>query len=134
MTDYRTGRQQAEITHSEEAAFPGLTVANLAQKAAAVSQPYKNFVLFDVNDHCVRMAVMQGELRWHRHPNSDECFLVVEGELEIDIRGHGTFHLMPGEAFTIPKGVVHRTRSHKRAVNLCFEDRAAYTDVIFEDE
>jgi len=37
-----------------------------------------------MNNPCVRLAVMQGEFRWHQHPRSDECFLVVEGELEID--------------------------------------------------
>ncbi len=132
MTDYRTD-QNDQVTHNEDAAFPGLTVVNLKQEAASVEQAYKNFVLFNINNHCVRMAVMQGEFRWHRHPHSDECFLIVEGELEIDIRDGRTFRLKPGEALTIPAGVIHRTRSHARAVNLCFEDRNAYTDVVFED-
>ena len=133
MTDYRTDQNDKAITHSEEAAFPALTVVNFGKAAAAVEQSYKNFVAFDVNNHCVRLAVMQGEFRWHQHPHSDECFLVVEGELEIDLRGGSTFRLRPGDGFTIPAGVVHRTRSHARAVNLCFEDRNAYTDVVFED-
>ena len=137
MTDYRTKQNDQGITHNEEAAFPALTVVNFGQEAASVVQSYKNFVVFNVNNHCVRLAVMQGEFRWHQHPHSDECFLVVEGELEIDIapgRTLGrTFRLKPGEAFTIPAGVVHRTRSHARAVNLCFEDRNAYTDVVFVD-
>jgi mannose-6-phosphate isomerase-like protein (cupin superfamily) len=76
---------------------------------------------------------MQGEFRWHQHPRSDECFLVVEGELEIDLADGRTFSLKPGEVFTIPAHVIHRTRSHARAVNLCFEARNAYTDVVFED-
>jgi mannose-6-phosphate isomerase-like protein (cupin superfamily) len=79
------------------------------------------------------MAVMQGEFRWHRHPHSDECFLVLEGELEIDLAGGESFRLKPGEAFTIPAGTIHRTRSSVRTVNLCFEDRNAYTDVVFEE-
>jgi mannose-6-phosphate isomerase-like protein (cupin superfamily) len=72
-------------THSEDAAFPGLTVVNLKQLADSVEQSYKNFVVVNINNHCVRLAVMQGEFRWHQHPRSDECFLVVEGELEIDL-------------------------------------------------
>ena len=132
MTDYRTDQSDMAITHSEESAFPALTVVNFAQLAGAVSQDYMNSVVFKVNDHCVRLAVMQGEFRWHQHPHSDECFLVVEGELEIDVADR-TFYLKPGEAFTIPAGVVHRTRSHARAVNLCFEDRKAYAEVVFEE-
>jgi mannose-6-phosphate isomerase-like protein (cupin superfamily) len=132
MTDYRTN-QNDQDTHSEDAAFPGLTVVNLKQQADSVDQSYKNFVVVNINNHCVRLAVMQGEFRWHQHPRSDECFLVVEGDLEIDLADGRTFRLKPGEVFTIPAGVVHRTRSHARAVNLCFEDRNAYTDVVFED-
>jgi len=133
MTDYRTNQNDQGGTHSEDAAFPGLTVVNLKQQADSVDQSYKNFVVVNINNHCVRLAVMQGEFRWHQHPRSDECFLVVEGDLEIDLADGRTFRLKPGEVFTIPAGVVHRTRSHARAVNLCFEDRNAYTDVVFED-
>lgn len=133
MTDYRTNQDDQGATHSEEAAFPGLTVVNLKQQADSVSQAYKNFVVVNVNNHCVRLAVMQGEFHWHQHPRSDECFLVVEGELEIDLADGRTFHVKPGEIFTVPAGVIHRTRAHARAVNLCFEDRKAYTDAVFAD-
>ena len=133
MTDYRTQSTESAVTHVEEALFPPLTIVDLKREAAAVDQPYKNFVVCDVNDHCVRLAVMRGEFRWHQHPRSDECFLILEGELEIDLAGGQTVRLKPGEAFTIPAGAVHRTRSRTRAVNLCFEARDAYTDVVFED-
>lgn len=133
MTDYRTNGNDQGSTHSEDAVSPGLTVVNLKRQADSVDQVYKNFVVMNVNNHCLRLAVMQGEFRWHQHPRSDECFLVLEGVLEIDLADGRTFHLKPGEAFTIPAGVIHRTRSQARAVNLCFEDRNAYTDVVFED-
>jgi mannose-6-phosphate isomerase-like protein (cupin superfamily) len=133
MTDYRTQRNEDTVTHVEEASFPPMTVVDLKREAASVEETYKNFVVCGVNNHCVRMAVTQGEFRWHRHPHSDECFIVLEGELEIDLEGGQSFRLKPGEAFTIPAGVIHRTRSRARAVNLCFEDRNAYADVVFED-
>jgi mannose-6-phosphate isomerase-like protein (cupin superfamily) len=133
MTDYRTQHNDDSITHIEEALYPPLTVVDMNREAASVSADYKNFVVLHVNDHCLRIAVMQGEFRWHQHPGSDECFVVLEGELEIDLAGGRTVRLKPGEAFTIPAGVVHRTRSRARAVNLCFEKQSAYTDVVFED-
>ena len=132
MTDYRI-HSNHQVTHEESASFPALTVVDLKQAASSVEQSYKNFVLVDVNNHCIRMAVMQGEFRWHHHPHSDECFLVLEGLLEIDLTDGRTFRLKPGEVFTIPAGVVHRSRSQARAVNLCFEDHNAYTDVVFVD-
>ena len=69
---------------STTAAFAALTQIDLKQLAAGVRESYRNFPLVKVNGHCVRLAVMNGEYRWHRHPGSDECFLVLEGELEID--------------------------------------------------
>jgi mannose-6-phosphate isomerase-like protein (cupin superfamily) len=133
MTDYRTQRDEDAVTHVEEAACSPLTIVDLKGQAASVEQAYKNFVVLHVNNHCIRLAVMQGEFRWHQHPRSDECFMVLEGELEIDLAGGQTFRLKPGEAFSIPAGVIHRTRAHARTVNLCFEDRNAYTDVVFKD-
>ena len=133
MTDYRSLPGDQAPTHSEAAAFPPLTVVDLRRAAAIVDQPYKNFVALNVNDHCVRVAVMEGTFRWHLHPHSDECFLVLEGELEIDLADGRVVRCAPGDAFCIPAGVVHRTRSRTRTVNLCFEDRGAYVDAVFVD-
>ena len=134
MTDNRMQKDDATETHIEEAPGSALTVVDLARQAAAVRHAHKNFVLARVNDHCVRMAVMVGEYPWHRHPHSDECFLVLEGVLEIDVAGERTVRLVPGGLFTIPAGVRHRTRAAERCVNLCFEGVGAYTDVIFDDD
>lgn len=117
----------------EHTVFAGLVPVDLKELAAQISESYKNFVVLDVNQHCVRLAVMTGEYRWHRHPRSDECFLVMEGELEIDLDGGRMVVLKPGQLFNIPAGVKHRTRARVRTVNLCFEDKHAYTDVVFED-
>ena len=134
MTDYRIQHNDNQVSHEETASFPPLMIGDLNQAASSVKQTYKNFVVCNVNNHCVRMAVMQGEFRWHHHPHSDECFLVLEGQLEIDLSDGRSFRLQPGEAFTIPAGVVHRTRARERTVNLCFEDREAYTDTVFVED
>jgi mannose-6-phosphate isomerase-like protein (cupin superfamily) len=120
-----------QYAHVEEPAFGPLVPINLESEADAVDQPYKNFVLNRVNDHCVRMAVMVGEYQWHYHPHSDETFIVLEGQLEVDLDRGRTVTLQPGELFTIPAGVRHRTRAVQRTVNLCFENTGAYTDVVF---
>ena len=58
---------------------------------------------------------------WHMHPNSDESFLVIEGAIFIDLE-NTTVELFPGQFFTIPKNIKHRTRPHgERSVNLTFE-------------
>jgi mannose-6-phosphate isomerase-like protein (cupin superfamily) len=102
-------------------------VINLIETAAAVAGPYANFALAHVNDHVVRMSVMTESFYWHRHPNSDETFLVLEGELLLDI-GDKTVTLTRGEMLTVPKNVPHRTRpGTARSVNLTVELTAMET-------
>jgi mannose-6-phosphate isomerase-like protein (cupin superfamily) len=136
MTTYvpRTSSiDNTNATHVETALSPSLFKVDLSHIASDVTETYKNFVVFRVNDHCLRMAVMEGEYRWHRHPHSDECFLTLEGCLEIDLEDGRTIKLMPSESFVIPAGTLHRTRSNDRSVILCFEHLAAYTDVEFAE-
>ena len=101
-------------------------VVNVIESAAAVAGPYANLALGHVNDHVVRMSVMTESFYWHRHPNSDETFLVLEGEL-LDI-GDKTITLTRGEMTTVPKNVPHRTRpGTARSVNLTVELTAMET-------
>jgi mannose-6-phosphate isomerase-like protein (cupin superfamily) len=102
-------------------------VINMTETAAAVAGPYANLALAQVNDHVVRMSVMTESFYWHRHPNSDETFLVLEGELLIDL-GDKTVTLARGEMLTVPKDVPHRTRpGTARSVNLTVELAAMET-------
>jgi mannose-6-phosphate isomerase-like protein (cupin superfamily) len=134
MTDYRTSAQSSGgLLHDENPKLPALSLIGLKATSDAVTQSYQNLVLSLVNDHCLRMAVMEGEYRWHRHPQSDELFIVLEGRLEIDLSAGRTVVLEPGEAIVIPAGTAHRTRAKVRTVNLCFEHQGAYTGVEFLD-
>ena len=123
----------ANLSHDPagKAGFPSLSLIDLKQAAAAVQELYKNFVVAQINNHCIRMAVMEGEYAWHRHPRSDEFFLTLQGCLEIDLADGRTISLRPGDAFNVPAGILHRTRARTRSVNLCFEHLDAYTDVEF---
>lgn len=109
-----------------------LQKANLLTLSQAITDQHKNFIVNTVNTSCLRMAVFTGEYPWHFHPTSDELFMVVEGELFIDLRDQETVVLKPNEIFTIPAGVIHRTRALQRTVNLCFEDSAATTEFLGE--
>lgn len=97
-----------------------------------VSEVYDNFILEHINDHCLRIAVMQGEYRWHYHNHTDELFVVLEGELKIEIKDNDTMFLKPGEFAKIPAKTIHKTSAATRTVNLCFE-KAAH-DTIFVDQ
>ncbi len=101
--------------------FKQLEVINLDKLSNGIQETYKNFVINQVNESCLRMAVFTGEYPWHFHASSDEMFMVLEGELIIDFKDRETVSLRPHEIITIPAGVIHRTRTIQRTVNLCFE-------------
>jgi mannose-6-phosphate isomerase-like protein (cupin superfamily) len=115
-----------EYAH-EPVQYPPLVVVDVLGEQRRVTEPYRNVVLSRVNTSCLRLAVFEGEYRWHHHPKSDELFLVVEGRLEIDVVDSRTLVLLPWQAVVIPAHVVHRTRAIGRTVNLTFESLAAET-------
>lgn len=101
---------------------------DLARAAAAASGSYANFVLTRVDDHVVRMSVMTKPFSWHRHPDSDEAFLVVEGELLLET-AHDRVELGPGQLYTVPAGLAHVTSPiTARSVNITVEKRGMSTE------
>jgi glutathione S-transferase len=87
----------------------------------AQHEPWFNQTLTKVNDSLLRLGIFGGEYHWHKHDNEDECFVVLAGELELDIEGKGTITLGPQLGYTVPKGVVHRTRARAKTVVLMIE-------------
>jgi mannose-6-phosphate isomerase-like protein (cupin superfamily) len=93
----------------------------------AVTARYQNVSLGKVNDHEIRLSVMTEQFRWHQHPDSDESFLGIDGELVIEFRDRQVV-VRPGQLVTVPAGTLHRTRpANERSVNLTFERRDATT-------
>ena len=89
--------------------------------ADEITEPWTNVTLVQVDQSVVRMGVVKGEFHWHRHSEQDELFLVLEGRLLIDIEGEETVELDPWQVYTVPKGVLHRTRAPERTVILMVE-------------
>ena len=83
--------------------------------------PSFNQTLTQVNDAVVRLGILEGEYHWHKHDDEDEFFVVLEGQLLLDVEGQGTITLDERLGYTVPKGVVHRTRALKKTVVLMVE-------------
>jgi mannose-6-phosphate isomerase-like protein (cupin superfamily) len=63
-----------------------------------------------INDYDVKIVKLQGEFTWHRHEDTDEFFLVIDGELTIQLRDRDVV-LRPHEFFVVPRGVEHCPRA-----------------------
>ena len=90
--------------------FEHLCAFDVAAEAAA-HDPWFNQTLTRVNDSVVRLGVIEGDFHWHKHDDTDEFFMVLEGELVIDLEEEASVTLAPQQAYTVPRGVVHRTRA-----------------------
>lgn len=85
-----------------------------------INEEWKNFPVEFINNHAVRISVLQRDFHWHKHTKSDEFFFVIEGKLFVDFETHSE-ELAPGQMIKVPKDVMHRTRSNMRTILLCFE-------------
>lgn len=86
----------------------------------ACQDGWYNQTLCQVNESVVRLGVMQGEFHWHKHDEEDEFFFVLDGRFMIDLEDR-TVELLPRQGFSVPKGVLHRTRAPERSVILMIE-------------
>lgn len=100
--------------------FGQLAVIDVAAEAAA-HEPWFNQTLTSVNDAVVRLGVLEGDFHWHKHEADDEFFLVLEGELVIEIEGAETVRLGPHQGYTVPRGVMHKTSAPTRTVIVMVE-------------
>ena len=81
-------------------------VVNLAQKLATFDEKWSPRTVASFNGHDVMVVKVEGEFRWHSHENTDDFFLVLSGEIDIQLRDR-TVTLKAGEMFVVPQGVEH---------------------------
>jgi mannose-6-phosphate isomerase-like protein (cupin superfamily) len=85
---------------------------NFEQKLSLFSEQWRPKVVAEMNDYQFKVVKLQGDFVWHDHQDTDETFIVLEGELRIDFRD-GAVHLSRGEMFVVPKGVEHKPYAEK---------------------
>ena len=95
---------------------------NLKQKLGLFEEQWTPKVIAEMNDYQFKLVKIQGDFVWHDHPETDETFIVIEGQLRIDFRD-GAVHLGPGEMFVVPKGVEHKPYAEKEVQMMLIEPR-----------
>jgi mannose-6-phosphate isomerase-like protein (cupin superfamily) len=90
---------------------------NLREKLDGFSDHWAPRVVARLNDLEVMVVRVEGEFVWHAHPETDDVFLVLDGELDIELRER-TVTLGPGELFVVPKGVEHRPVARRGEVRM----------------
>ncbi len=80
---------------------------NFEKKFSLFSAHWSPKIIAQMNDYQFKLVKFQGEFVWHSHKDTDETFIVIEGQMGIDFRD-GRVNLQSGEMFVVPKGVEHK--------------------------
>ena len=93
---------------------------NLARKLELFDEHWRPNIVASFNDNDVRVVKVKGEFVWHKHDDTDDFFLVLEGHLTIQLRDRKV-ELDEGELFVVPRGVEHCPRAEEEASVLLIE-------------
>jgi len=95
---------------------------NLLEKLSLFREQWTPKVIAEMNDYQFKVVKLEGDFVWHDHKDTDEAFIVIEGELRIDFRD-GTVRLGAGEMFVVPKGAEHKPYAEKEVKLMLIEPR-----------
>lgn len=85
--------------------IPG--VIDLSEKLALITEQWSPKIISQIEDYQFKLAKLEGDFVWHSHPDTDEVFIVLKGQLRIDFRD-GAVTLTEGQMLIVPKTVEHK--------------------------
>jgi mannose-6-phosphate isomerase-like protein (cupin superfamily) len=100
-----------------------LNLIDIPSDIEGCREKWFNQTLTTVNNSVVRLGIIEGDFHWHQHENEDEFFLVLQGQLFIDLEDQKSVTLNQHQGFTVPKGVSHRPRAPQKVVMLMVESK-----------
>jgi mannose-6-phosphate isomerase-like protein (cupin superfamily) len=95
---------------------------NLQQKFSLFTEQWQPKVIAEMNDYQFKIVKLEGDFIWHDHKDTDEAFIVMDGNLRIEFRD-GLVDLAPGEMFIVPKGVEHKPFAEHEVKLMLIEPR-----------
>jgi mannose-6-phosphate isomerase-like protein (cupin superfamily) len=95
---------------------------NFREKFSRLAEHWQPRVVAEMNDYQFKVVKLQGDFIWHDHRDTDETFIVMSGELRIDLRD-GAVRVAAGEMFVVPKGVEHKPYAEGEVELLLIEPR-----------
>lgn len=93
---------------------------NFRDKLARFSDRWSPKVVAQMNDYQFKLVKIQGEFVWHSHADTDDVFIVLDGEMSIELPD-GKVDLKAGEMFVVPKGIEHKPVAGRECMLLLVE-------------
>lgn len=85
---------------------------NFNEKLSQFSEHWAPKIIAWMNDYHFKVVRFKGDFVWHRHDDTDEVFIIIDGEMTIAFRD-GAVELKAGEMFVVPKGAEHKPFAEK---------------------
>ena len=95
---------------------------NFIKKFSKIKQHWSPRVIAEMNDYQFKIAKIKGEFIWHHHAETDETFIVIEGNMLIKLRDQ-VIKLDEGEMFIVRKGIEHKPCAEKECKILVIEPK-----------
>ena len=95
---------------------------NLNDKLSKFSDHWSPKVIAEMNDYQFKLAKIHGEFVWHNHPDTDEVFIVLSGQMKIELENE-TVELSAGEMYIVTKGVMHKPSAENECQVMLVEPR-----------
>ncbi len=106
---------------------------NLKSKLESIKDYWSPKVIAELNDYQFKLAKIKDEFIWHEHNDTDEAFIVIQGNIEIELKDR-IIELSEGEMFVVPKGTKHRPVARGEAHIMLIEPRDLKNTGDIEDE
>ena len=97
-----------------------MSVVNINQKFGLFQDQWSPKKIGELNGQQILLAKIKGEFVFHKHDNEDELFMVMKGQLVLELRDK-TVTVNPGEFYVVPKGVEHKPIAKEETHLLLFE-------------
>ena len=97
-----------------------INVINFEEKFSKFKERLSYKIVAQMNNYHFKLVRSYGDFVWHSHPETDEVFIVIDGDFQIDLRDK-TLHLKKGEMVVIPKGVEHKPYAKEECKVLLIE-------------
>lgn len=93
---------------------------NIGEKLSLFSEHWTPKIVSELNDYHIKLAKFQGDFVWHKHDDTDEMFLVIDGSFTMKLRD-GDIDIQQGEFIIVPKGVEHCPSAENEVQVMLFE-------------
>lgn len=95
---------------------------NILQKYDLFSDQWTPRNIAAMNDYLFKVVRIEGDFVWHSHPDTDEVFVIMDGEVRLDFRDKSVT-LRSGEMYVVPKGVEHKPFAETEAKVMLIEPK-----------